>query len=74
MQAIELTAQITKQHEIYLKLPDTISATNVKVIVMYENPKTITDTKKRVFGQYRGKIKISESFDKELSNDFWLGK
>jgi hypothetical protein len=74
MQAIELTAQITKQHEIHLKLPDDINATNVKVIVMYENTETPPQTKTRVFGQYRGKIKISESFDDELGDDFWLGK
>ena len=74
MQAIELTAKITKQHEIHLKLPDDINASNVKVIVMYENTETPPQTKKRVFGQYRGKIKISDSFDDELGDNFWLGK
>ena len=74
MQAIELTAQVTKQHEIHLKLPDDISASNVKVIVMYENTETVPQAKKRVFGQYRGKITISDSFDDELGDDFWLGK
>ncbi len=74
MQTIEFTAQITKQHEIHLKLPDDINAINVKVIVMYENTETTPKTKKRVFGQYRGKIKISDSFDDELGDDFWLGK
>ena len=74
MQALELTAQITKQHEIHLKLPDDINANSVKVIVMYENTETTPQTEKRVFGQFRGKIKISDSFDDELSDDFWLGK
>ena len=36
MQAIELDAVITKQHEIYLKLPDDVNASTAKVIVMYE--------------------------------------
>lgn len=74
MQAIELTAQVTPQHEIHLKLPKDINASNVKVIVMYEEPKISTEPKKRVFGQYRGKINISESFNDELGDDFWLGK
>ena len=74
MQAIELIAQITKQHEIHLKLPDDINASSVKVIVMYENTETPPQAKKRVFGQYRGKIKISDSFDDELGDNFWLGK
>lgn len=73
MQAIELTAQITNQHEIHLKLPDDINASSVKVIIMYENTQTPPQAKKRVFGQYRGKIKISASFDDELEEDFWLG-
>jgi|GEM_PF-3303202 virulence-associated protein VagC len=37
MQAIELNAVITQNHEIHLKLPDDIKATHAKVIVMYEN-------------------------------------
>lgn len=70
MQAIELEAQINELHEIHLKLPDDVNATSAKVIIMYENtPKN----KKRVFGQFQGKIKIDDSFDDELSNDFWLG-
>ena len=74
MQAIELTAQITEKHEIHLKLPEKINAGSVKVIVMYENYKIVPPAEKRVFGQFRGKIKISESFDDELGDDFWLGR
>lgn len=37
MQAIELNAVITENHEIHLKLPDDIKATHAKVIVMYED-------------------------------------
>ena len=28
---------------------------------------------KRVFGQYRGKIRMSEDFNDPLPKDFWLG-
>jgi hypothetical protein len=37
MQAIELDATITESHEILLQLPDTITASKAKVIVMYDN-------------------------------------
>ena len=37
MQAIELNAVITQNHEIHLKLPDDVKASHAKVIVMYEN-------------------------------------
>lgn len=37
MQAIELEATITESHEIHLQLPDNISASRAKVIVMYDN-------------------------------------
>ncbi len=30
--------------------------------------------KKRVFGQFRGQIKIADDFDDELPTDFWLGE
>jgi antitoxin (DNA-binding transcriptional repressor) of toxin-antitoxin stability system len=28
---------------------------------------------KRVFGEYRGKIRMSEDFNDPLPNDFWFG-
>ena len=28
---------------------------------------------KRVFGEYRGKIRMSEDFNDPLPNDFWVG-
>jgi hypothetical protein len=62
MQAIELEATITESHEIHLKLPDNINASRAKVIVIYdEMPAPVI--KKRVFGQYRDKITIAETFD-----------
>lgn len=70
MQAIELEAEITAQHEIHLKLPDNITAHTAKVIVLYEQEKAETTPKKRVFGQYRGKIDIADSFDDNLMMTF----
>ncbi len=29
---------------------------------------------KRVFGEYRGKIRMSEDFNDPLPNDFWFGR
>ncbi|BBL76914.1 antitoxin [Methylomagnum ishizawai] len=37
MQAIELSATITQNHEIHLKLPASVKASQAKIIVMYEN-------------------------------------
>lgn len=72
MQAIELEATITDSHQIHLQLPDNINASRVKVIVMYDET-VIPVTKKRIFGQYRDKISIAETFDDELPISFWLG-
>jgi virulence-associated protein VagC len=46
MQAIELNAVITQNHEIHLKLPDDVKASHAKVIVMYEN--SLKDDTKRL--------------------------
>ena len=46
MQAIELNAVITQNHEIHLKLPDDVTASHAKVIVMYEN--SLKDTTERL--------------------------
>lgn len=73
MQAIELEATITESHEIHLKLPEHIHASRARVIVMYDNEVEAPVTKKRVFGQYRNKITIADTFDNELPGSFWLG-
>lgn len=73
MQAIELEATITDSHEIHLQLPDYISASRAKVIVMYDTESVTCINKKRVFGQYRDKITIADRFDDELPMSFWVG-
>lgn len=65
MQAIELEATISDSHEIHLQLPNNINALRAKVIVLFDNEPSASVTKKRVFGQYRDKISIAETFDDE---------
>lgn len=74
MQALELTTIINEQHQIHLQLPESIKAGKAKVIVLLEDAAEPQAPHKRVFGQFRGKIKISEDFDNELPEEFWLGK
>ena len=75
MQAIEINAQVTDNHEINLKLPDNIKYGTVKVIVMYDEIKNAAPTKKkRKFGQFKGQIKINDDFNDALPDSFWIGK
>ena len=75
MQAIELNAQVTDNHEINLKLPDNIKNGTVKVIVMYDEVKNAAPTiKKRQFGQFKGQIKIDNDFNDALPDSFWTGE
>jgi hypothetical protein len=72
MQAIELQANIDEKHQIHLKVPEDWPCQNVKVIVLLEAVESVVK-RKRIFGQFRGQIKIAEDFDAELSDEFWLG-
>jgi len=75
MQAIEMNAEVTDEHEIHIKLPDNIKNGTVKVIVMYnEELTTSPDIKERQFGQFKGKIHMADDFDDELPDSFWSGK
>ncbi|MSP27423.1 MAG: hypothetical protein EXR80_03010 [Methylococcales bacterium] len=49
MQAIELNAVIMPNHEIHLKLPDDITVSHAKVIIMYENEKPLAKKWDRFF-------------------------
>ena len=72
MHTIELNAEVTSNHEIHLKLPESIYAQTVKVIVIYEQetPKP-TMTGKRKFGQFRDQIMIADDFDEPLPESFF---
>ena len=74
MQAIEMQAKVTKGREIRLKLPHHIKHGTVKVIVLYEETtKQKQVSTKRQFGQFKGKVRISEDFDDALPDAFWSG-
>lgn len=75
MQAIEMNAQVDDNHEIKLKLPDAVKHGTVKVIVMYDDaPNIASAEKRRQFGQFKGKIKISDDFNDALPDTFWTGE
>lgn len=67
MHAIELNAEVTNNHELHLKLPDSVYSQAVKVIVLYEQetPKP-TISGKRQFGQFRDELVIADDFDEPL--------
>ncbi len=74
MRAIELVTEIDEQHEIHLKLPDDCEQGKARVIVLVgneEQPSVVP--KERKFGQFRGKIRLSEDFDEPLPDEFWTG-
>ena len=64
MYAIELPAEIDKNHQIHLQLPQTVTAGKVKVIVMYEE--TTQPDKPNTLGLSKEKIPISDEFNKPL--------
>jgi hypothetical protein len=74
MQALELNTVINEQHQIHLQLPPSVKAGKAKVIVLLEEAAEAIPPQKRVFGQFRGKIKVGDDFDNELPEDFWTGK
>ncbi len=73
MQAIELQATIDENHQIHLQVPKEWLPQKVKVIVLLESPDS-AEPKKRVFGQFRDQVHLSEDFDAELPDAFWLGQ
>lgn len=73
MQALELRAEVTKDRELRLKLPQEIQHGIVRVIVLYEEQVEPQAQGKRQFGQFKGQIEISEDFDAALPDAFWSG-
>lgn len=75
IRTLEFETSISTSHQIHLTLPDTVQAKVAKVIVIYEEDDTqVVRPQRRVFGQFRGKIEISDDFDDELDTGFWLGE
>ena len=71
MQAIELQATIDENHQIHLQLPEDYPPQVAKVIVYLEK-RSVPPIKKRQFGQFKGKIHITDDFNDELPDNFWL--
>jgi virulence-associated protein VagC len=71
MQAIELNTVITQNHKIHLKLPDYLTASHAKVIVMYENNlKDTTEPLAKKWDQFfASKSVFSDNFLTERDND-----
>ena len=63
MQAIELQAQITSTHEIHLKLPESVTASVAKVIVMYENIVPNQETLNAIDAVRNGEVQRYESLN-----------
>jgi len=75
IRTLEFETAISASHQIHLTLPDNVQAKFAKIIVIYEdNQPDSIQSSKRVFGQFRGQLEISNDFDDELNPDFWLGK
>lgn len=72
MQTIELSAEIDKNRQIHLQLPNSVNAHKAKVIVMYENDPA-SDKSPRTVGLHKGMIEMSDDFDNPLPDNFWLG-
>jgi hypothetical protein len=74
MHSIEFNAEVTGNHEIHLKLPDSVYSQTVKVIVLYEQETLRPGTAgKRQFGQFRDELVIADDFDEPLPESFWTG-
>lgn len=63
MQAIELNAVITQNHEIHLKLPDDVTASS-EVIVMYDN--SLKDATKPLANQWDTFFTSKSVFDDDF--------
>ena len=73
MQTIELNAEVTNNHEIHLKLLDSIYSQTVKVIVIYEQTPKPAVAAKCKFRQFRVEIIIAKDFDEPLPESIWSG-
>jgi len=73
MHAIELETEVNDEHEIHVRLPEQVKAHRVRIVILYDEPTPSQDRPKRVFGQYRGKIRIADDFDAPLPTEFWTG-
>ena len=74
MQAIETEAEVGDDHAIHVQIPDDWVTAKVKVIII-QQPEELNFTSKKSLklGLFKGQIEMSEDFDDELPDEFWLG-
>lgn len=76
MQTFEVEAEVKEDHFIHIQLPEDWDINMVKVTVSQTEIKSklLSDTKnQREFGQFKGQIHMTDDFDDELADSFWLG-
>ncbi|MFP4308215.1 MAG: hypothetical protein ACLFRG_11890 [Desulfococcaceae bacterium] len=77
MKAIKTEAMVDPNREIHVKLPEEVRAASVEVVILFDEEAGGSPAQKtqsvRKFGQFRGKIRMSEDFDAPLPDEFWLG-
>jgi len=73
MQTLEVQAEVDQNHEVHFTLPDSWKSHKVKLFVI-EYIEENTPLKKREFGGLEGKIHLTDDFDDELPDSFWLGQ
>ena len=74
MQAIEVEATVNKDHCIHVQLPDEWANKRVRVVILQEDEAQESAPKRAPLklGMFRGQIKMSDDFDDELPDEFWL--
>jgi len=74
MQAIEIEAEVGDDHAIHVQIPYDWVTAKVKVIIL-QQPEELNFTSKKSLklGLFKGQIEMSEDFDDELPDEFWLG-
>ncbi len=73
MQALKQEVYIPKDHQLQLKIPDDIPIGKAEVFLIFQVLEQVNSTKKRIFGNAKGKIKIADNFDAPLPDEILNG-
>ena len=75
MEAIKQNVVIPSNHKVHfdLDVPESVDAGEAEVLVVFQ-PKKRGKAPKRRIGMFEGRIFMSEDFDDELPDSFWLGE
>jgi hypothetical protein len=78
MQALKQIVDIPRNHHLKLdfQLPATIPEGKTELLLVFQSSpqKPEPQRKKRVLGSRKGQIWMSDDFDAELPDEFWLGE